>query len=165
MGDFVARNLKKQTARAKEKLLSTFGKADRTHDDAFDEHQQNFGRQQVRVYAFSSFDFTIYIQQTAERLLKAARNYVGCIRATAAAAHTYHEAVRELYEPNWPNKADVHAMTQVCFHVSLLHIIPLHFQSLDLLWDDYYDKLTQQTVEQLQSYASQFSDISKKVYS
>jgi len=49
----------------------------------------------------------------ADKLSKAHRSYVACVKATAQAAKIYHETVREIYEPNWPAKADIHAMTQV----------------------------------------------------
>lgn len=43
MADF----LKKQSSRAKEKIMVTLGKSDRTVDEVFDEHAANFAKQQV----------------------------------------------------------------------------------------------------------------------
>ncbi|VDO96189.1 unnamed protein product [Soboliphyme baturini] len=47
MADTFSKNLRKKTFRAKEKLLESFGKADRTIDETFEENAQNFYKQQA----------------------------------------------------------------------------------------------------------------------
>ncbi|KAL9921190.1 amphiphysin isoform 4-T8 [Glossina fuscipes fuscipes] len=67
------------------KLLQNLGKVDRTADEIFDDHLNNFNRQ----------------QQNANRLQKEFNNYIRCIRAAQAASKSLMEAVCEIYEPQW----------------------------------------------------------------
>uniref|UniRef100_A0A1A9WNU7 Uncharacterized protein n=1 Tax=Glossina brevipalpis TaxID=37001 RepID=A0A1A9WNU7_9MUSC len=66
-------------------LLQNLGKVDRTADEIFDDHLNNFNRQ----------------QQNANRLQKEFNNYIRCIRAAQAASKSLMEAVCEIYEPQW----------------------------------------------------------------
>lgn len=98
---------------------------------------------------------------SADKLARALRNYTSALKACATAAKVYNEAVREVgpqqprlsfktpqvYEPGWPARNDITAMTQ----------------SLDLLWDDYHDKLAEQTLGPLVAYSAQFLDVRQKV--
>lgn len=61
------------------------GKVDRTLDDIFEEHLQNFNRQ----------------HQQATRLQKEFNNYIRCIRAVQTASKTLMEAITEVYESSW----------------------------------------------------------------
>ncbi|CAH0725397.1 unnamed protein product, partial [Brenthis ino] len=67
------------------KLLQNLGKVDRTLDDIFEEHLQNFNRQ----------------HQQATRLQKEFNNYIRCIRAVQTASKTLMEAITEVYESGW----------------------------------------------------------------
>ncbi|KAJ8927785.1 hypothetical protein NQ314_019664, partial [Rhamnusium bicolor] len=77
-------------------LLQNLGKVDRTADEIFDEHLQNFTRQ----------------QNAANRLQKEFSNYIRCIRAAQAASKTLLEAIGEIYENQWTGHDDVYIQTQ-----------------------------------------------------
>ncbi|VVC89397.1 unnamed protein product [Leptidea sinapis] len=66
-------------------LLQNLGKVDRTLDDIFEEHLQNFNRQ----------------HQQAVRLQKEFNNYIRCIRAVQTASKSLMEAITEVYESSW----------------------------------------------------------------
>lgn len=84
-GALIAKSMQKHAGRAKEKILQNLGKVDRTADDIFDEHLQNFNRQ----------------QQQATRLQKEFNNYIRCIRAVQTASKSLMEAISEVYESSW----------------------------------------------------------------
>ncbi|XP_026322018.1 myc box-dependent-interacting protein 1 isoform X2 [Hyposmocoma kahamanoa] len=81
----LAKTVQKHAGRAKEKLLQNLGKVDRTLDDIFEEHLQNFNRQ----------------HQQATRLQKEFNNYIRCIRAVQTASKSLMEAITEVYESGW----------------------------------------------------------------
>ncbi|KAJ2952343.1 hypothetical protein O0L34_g4628 [Tuta absoluta] len=81
----IAKSVQKHAGRAKEKLLQNLGKVDRTLDDIFEEHLQNFNRQ----------------HQQATRLQKEFNNYIRCIRAVQTASKSLMEAITEAYESGW----------------------------------------------------------------
>ncbi|XP_033365906.1 myc box-dependent-interacting protein 1 isoform X4 [Bombus vosnesenskii] len=66
-------------------FLQNLGKVDRTADDIFDEHLQNFMRQ----------------QNAANRLQKEFNNYIRCVRAVQAASKTLMDSLNEIYESQW----------------------------------------------------------------
>ncbi|XP_023158613.1 myc box-dependent-interacting protein 1 isoform X3 [Ceratitis capitata] len=68
-----------------DRILQNLGKVDRTADDIFDDHLNNFNRQQTN----------------ANRLQKEFNNYIRCIRAAQAASKTLMDAISEVYEPHW----------------------------------------------------------------
>ncbi|XP_004526039.1 myc box-dependent-interacting protein 1 isoform X2 [Ceratitis capitata] len=84
-GIMLAKSVQKHAGRAKEKILQNLGKVDRTADDIFDDHLNNFNRQQTN----------------ANRLQKEFNNYIRCIRAAQAASKTLMDAISEVYEPHW----------------------------------------------------------------
>ncbi|KAK9871141.1 hypothetical protein WA026_011423 [Henosepilachna vigintioctopunctata] len=84
-GSLLAKSVQKHAGRAKEKFLQNLGKVDRTADEIFDEHLQNFTRQ----------------QNCANRLQKEFNNYIRCVRAAQAASKTLLEAIGETYESQW----------------------------------------------------------------
>ncbi|XP_049869853.1 myc box-dependent-interacting protein 1 isoform X4 [Pectinophora gossypiella] len=84
-GALIAKTVQKHAGRAKEKLLQNLGKVDRTLDDIFEEHLQNFNRQ----------------HQQATRLQKEFNNYIRCIRAVQTASKSLMEAITEAYESGW----------------------------------------------------------------
>lgn len=57
--------------------------------------------------------FCCFFQKGAEKLQKELKNYATSLKATAAASKLYYEAVRDVYEPDWPGVEHVKAMTQV----------------------------------------------------
>nr|XP_036219209.1 myc box-dependent-interacting protein 1 isoform X1 [Bactrocera oleae] len=84
-GIMLAKSVQKHAGRAKEKILQNLGKVDRTADDIFDDHLNNFNRQQTN----------------ANRLQKEFNNYIRCIRAAQTASKSLMDAISEIYEPHW----------------------------------------------------------------
>lgn len=87
--------LKKYAGRTKEKILQNLGKVDRTADEIFDEHLNNFTLQ----------------QNAANRLQKEFNNYIRCIRALQMASKSLMEAVTEVYEPQWSGSEALYAQS------------------------------------------------------
>lgn len=81
----IARSVQKHAGRAKEKILQNLGKVDRTSDEIFEEHLQNFTRQ----------------QNAANRLQKEFNNYIRCIRAVQTASKSLLDSLCEIYESGW----------------------------------------------------------------
>ncbi|CAG9830566.1 unnamed protein product [Diabrotica balteata] len=79
-----------------QELLQNLGKVDRTADEIFDEHLQNFTRQ----------------QNAANRLQKEFSNYIRCIRACQAASKTLLDAIGEIYESQWTGHDLLYVQTQ-----------------------------------------------------
>ncbi|XP_066138650.1 amphiphysin isoform X2 [Euwallacea fornicatus] len=95
-GSLLAKSVQKHAGRAKEKILQNLGKVDRTADEIFDEHLQNFTRQ----------------QNAANRLQKEFSNYIRCIRATQAASKSLLDAIGEVYESQWTGHDQLYILTQ-----------------------------------------------------
>lgn len=81
----IARSVQKHAGRAKEKILQNLGKVDRTSDEIFEEHLQNFTRQ----------------QNAANRLQKEFNNYIRCVRAVQTASKSLLDSLCEIYESGW----------------------------------------------------------------
>uniref|UniRef100_A0A5S6QLU1 SH3 domain-containing GRB2-like protein n=1 Tax=Trichuris muris TaxID=70415 RepID=A0A5S6QLU1_TRIMR len=131
MSDNFSKNIRKKTFRAKEMLLETLGKADRTVDESFEENASNFNKQQ------KNFD----------RLQHELLNYIQCLKAVTQASRGYYDAVRENYDNDWTGAEHVKAITH----------------SLELLWDEYTEKLTEHSLNPLNVYCSQFVDLKAKI--
>uniref|UniRef100_A0A1B6HQ87 Uncharacterized protein n=1 Tax=Homalodisca liturata TaxID=320908 RepID=A0A1B6HQ87_9HEMI len=84
-GSLIAKSVSKHAGRAKEKILQNLGKVDRTSDEIFEEHLQNFTRQ----------------QNAANRLQKEFNNYIRCIRAAQVASKQLMDSLNEIYETQW----------------------------------------------------------------
>lgn len=95
-GANIARLMTKQAGRAKEKLLQNLGKADKTTDEIFEEHLQNFNLQTVQ----------------STRLHKDINNYIRCIRAMQAASKNLSETLSEVYEGQWPGQEQLYVQGQ-----------------------------------------------------
>lgn len=94
-GMLLAKSVQKHAGRAKEKLLQNLGKVDRTGDEIFDEHLQNFTRQ----------------QNSATRLQKEFNNYIRCVRAVQTASKSLMDAINEVYEGQWTGSEALYAQT------------------------------------------------------
>ncbi|XP_030386984.1 myc box-dependent-interacting protein 1 isoform X5 [Scaptodrosophila lebanonensis] len=94
-GIMLAKSVQKHAGRAKEKILQNLGKVDRTADEIFDDHLNNFNRQQA----------------SANRLQKEFNNYIRCIRAAQTASKSLMDAVCEIYEPQWSGYEALQAQT------------------------------------------------------
>lgn len=126
-------------------ILQNLGKVDRTADEIFDEHLQNFTRQ----------------QNAATRIQKEFNNYIRCIRgnyciifcnifnsffwllAAQAASKTLLEAIGETYESQWTGHDLLYVQTQ----------------SVDMLWQDFSHKLGDQVLLPLNTYQGQFPEM------
>ncbi|XP_046982640.1 myc box-dependent-interacting protein 1 isoform X1 [Schistocerca americana] len=97
-GALLAKSVQKHAGRAKEKILQNLGKVDRTADEIFDEHLQNFTRQ----------------QNAANRLQKEFNNYIRCVRAVQAASKTLMDSLNEIYESNWTGHDLLYVQAQNC---------------------------------------------------
>ncbi|RZF35238.1 hypothetical protein LSTR_LSTR009362, partial [Laodelphax striatellus] len=95
-GSLIAKSVSKHAGRAKEKILQNLGKVDRTADDIFDEHLQNFTRQ----------------HSAATRLQKEFNNYIRCIRAVQAASKSLMDSLNEIYESQWTGHDLVYVQAQ-----------------------------------------------------
>ncbi|XP_016968879.2 myc box-dependent-interacting protein 1 isoform X5 [Drosophila rhopaloa] len=94
-GIMLAKSVQKHAGRAKEKILQNLGKVDRTADEIFDDHLNNFNRQQA----------------SAARLQKEFNNYIRCVRAAQTASKSLMDAVGEVYEPQWSGYDALQAQT------------------------------------------------------
>ncbi|XP_026835983.1 myc box-dependent-interacting protein 1 isoform X2 [Drosophila erecta] len=94
-GIMLAKSVQKHAGRAKEKILQNLGKVDRTADEIFDDHLNNFNRQQA----------------SANRLQKEFNNYIRCVRAAQAASKSLMDSVCEIYEPQWSGYDALQAQT------------------------------------------------------
>jgi len=95
-GANLSRMVLKQAGRAKEKILQNLGKADKTTDEIFEEHLQNFNTQQVN----------------STRLHKDINNYLRCIRAMQAASKNLMETLSDIYEKEWVGQDALYVQAQ-----------------------------------------------------
>merc|ERR1712013_256796 len=95
-GANISRMVLKQAGRAKEKILQNLGKADKTTDEIFEEHLQNFDTQQVN----------------ATRLHKDINNYLRCIRAMQTASKNLMETLSDIYEKEWVGQDMLYVQAQ-----------------------------------------------------
>ncbi|CAH3126652.1 unnamed protein product [Pocillopora meandrina] len=121
----------KRAKRAQEKVMQKLGKANETKDLTFDEFVNNFNKQ----------------QSAAQRLHKELKNYYSCIRAMLVSSDAFADAVREVYEPDWPGRD------------KLIQLIEeLHSQ-----WSDLVEKMEDEVIIPLTAYQSQFPDIKARI--
>ncbi|KAL5243893.1 hypothetical protein ACI65C_011304 [Semiaphis heraclei] len=66
-------------------FLQNLGKVDRTEDEIFNEHLQNFSKQ----------------QNAANKLQKEFNNYIRCVRAVQVASKSLMDTLNEMYESQW----------------------------------------------------------------
>merc|ERR1712126_30397 len=95
-GANLSRMVLKQAGRAEEKILQNLGKADKTTDEIFEEHLQNFNTQQVN----------------ATRLHKDINNYLRCIRAMQTASKNLMETLSDIYEKEWVGQDMLYVQAQ-----------------------------------------------------
>jgi amphiphysin len=130
-----------------DQILQNLGKVDRTADEIFDEHLNNFQLQ----------------QNSANRLQKEFNNYIRCIRgetlkletsvgctyrlilllAVQVASKSLMEAITEVYEPQWSGSEALYAQAS----------------SIEVLWQDFSHKLGDQVLIPLNTYTAQFPEM------
>ncbi|KAL4229222.1 Histone deacetylase complex subunit SAP18 [Mactra antiquata] len=86
-------------------------------------------------------------QEVANRFQKDLRNYVNCARALSVASKTFYTTVSETYEPEWENHAQI---TEI-------------LTNMDMLWQDYLQKLHDQVQEPLVKYLATIPQIKSRV--
>ncbi|XP_037069391.1 myc box-dependent-interacting protein 1-like isoform X2 [Pollicipes pollicipes] len=86
-------------------------------------------------------------QGQATRLQKEMSNYVRCARAMQAANKSMMDTIYDMYEPEWSDRERLERQAR----------------ELELLWADYCHKLSDQVLEPLNTYASQFPEVRRKV--
>ncbi|XP_068670145.1 myc box-dependent-interacting protein 1-like [Montipora foliosa] len=121
----------KRAKRAQEKVMQKLGKANETKDLTFDEFVTNFNKQ----------------QSAAQRLHKELKNYYSCVKAMLVASDAFGEAVREVYEPEWPGRDKL-----------VQYLEELHNQ-----WNEVQEKLHDEVIIPLTAYQSQFPDIKARI--
>ncbi|XP_029207153.2 myc box-dependent-interacting protein 1-like [Acropora millepora] len=121
----------KRAKRAQEKVKQKLGKANETKDVTFDEFVNNFNKQ----------------QGAAQRLHKELKNYYSCIKAMLIASDAFGDAVREVYEPEWPGRDKL-----------VQYLEELHNQ-----WYELQEKLHDEVITPLTAYQSQFPDIKARI--
>ncbi|XP_078378544.1 myc box-dependent-interacting protein 1-like isoform X1 [Oculina patagonica] len=121
----------KRTKRAQEKVMQKLGKANETKDLTFDEFVTNFNKQ----------------QSAAQRLHKELKNYYSCIKAMLVSSDAFGDAMREVYEPEWPGSDKV-----------IQYLEELHSQ-----WQELVEKLDDEVIIPLTAYQSQFPDIKARI--
>jgi hypothetical protein len=84
-GRSYTKSFKRSFNRTVEKVMSTFGKSDKTADEEFDRMATAFLEQ----------------QNTATRVHKELKNYMSQVKALSAATLLLHQAIRDSYEPEW----------------------------------------------------------------
>ncbi|KAJ7391881.1 hypothetical protein OS493_016171 [Desmophyllum pertusum] len=121
----------KRAKRAQEKVMQKLGKANETKDLTFDEFVTNFNKQ----------------QGAAQRLHKELKNYYACIKAMLVSSDAFGDAVREVYEPEWPGSEKL-----------IQHVEELRNQ-----WSELVEKLDDEVIIPLTAYQSQFPDIKARI--
>jgi len=86
-------------------------------------------------------------QGQAQRLQKEMANYVRCARAMQAANKSLMDTIYDMYEPEWADRERLERQAR----------------ELELLWADYCHKLSDQVLEPLNTYSSQFPEVRRKV--
>lgn len=127
----IGKQFRKQKTRVKEKLLEGLGKAKATQDDVFDQHASNLVKQ----------------SKACEKLNRDLKAYGSALKAVVNAQKTLRETIRELYEPEWPDREHLCAMTQ----------------SLDLQWDEYEKTVNDQLMGSVNAYMAQLPILKEKV--
>ena len=78
-------------------LLEGLGKAKATQDDVFDQHASNLVKQ----------------TKACDRLYRDLKSYGSALKAMVQAQKTLRDTIRDLYEPEWPDREHLCAITQV----------------------------------------------------
>ncbi|XP_055338792.1 myc box-dependent-interacting protein 1-like isoform X2 [Paramacrobiotus metropolitanus] len=84
-GDFLVKTMRKQSLRAKERVLERLGKADKTQDELFDEYVANISK----------------LQNNSLRIQKEVRNYVTALKTMDTASKGLLDALNEICQPEW----------------------------------------------------------------
>merc|ERR1712127_265678 len=86
-------------------------------------------------------------QLAANKLQKELNNYIRCIKAMRAASKTLYECMSEVYESEWTGH----------------DLLTVQSQNIEMLWQDFGHKMTDQVLIPLNTYQSQFPELKKKI--
>jgi len=86
-------------------------------------------------------------QLAANKLQKELNNYIRCIKAMQAASKTLYECMSEVYESEWTGH----------------DLLTVQSQNIEMLWQDFGHKMTDQVLIPLNTYQSQFPELKKKI--
>ncbi|CAJ0579108.1 unnamed protein product, partial [Mesorhabditis spiculigera] len=131
MTDFFNKHIKKTTARTKEKLLEGLGRNKATQDETFDFYANNLQKQ----------------SKACERLHKDFKAYSVALKELNKAEKALRDSVREVYEDEWPNKANLTSVSQ----------------SIDWEGDNLEKQVCEDMVGSVGQYVQQFAELKKKV--
>lgn len=130
------------------------GKVDRTADEIFDDHLNNFNRQQTNANKLQK-EFNNYIRCIRGNLYDIYNlynnllnlNFVFPFAAAQTASKSLMDAVCEIYEPQWSGYDALLAQSAAS----------------ESLWLDFAHKLGDQVLIPLNTYTGQFPEMKKKV--
>ncbi|XP_067687416.1 myc box-dependent-interacting protein 1-like [Haliotis asinina] len=105
----------KRLTRTKTKVLQNLGRAERTHDETFDEYVTKVERQ----------------QEVAHRIQKELKNYLHCVRALSLASRSFYASVSESYEPGWTRESEFKQKVQSLDLLWTDYLQKLHERSLE----------------------------------
>ncbi|XP_046577118.1 LOW QUALITY PROTEIN: myc box-dependent-interacting protein 1-like [Haliotis rubra] len=105
----------KRLTRTKTKVLQNLGRAERTHDETFDEYVTKVERQ----------------QDVAHRIQKELKNYLHCVRALSLASRSFYASVSESYEPGWTRESEFKEKVQSLDLLWTDYLQKLHERSLE----------------------------------
>jgi len=88
-----------------------------------------------------------FLQHAAQRLHKELKNYYACIKAMLVASDAFGDAVKEVYEPEWPGRDK----------------LIQYFEELHNQWNELQEKLHDEVIIPLTAYQSQFPDIKARI--
>ncbi|VDD95528.1 unnamed protein product [Enterobius vermicularis] len=138
MSELFSKKFKKQKTRVKEKLLEGLGKAKATQDNVFDQHASNLVKQ----------------TKACEKLFRDLKAYGVALKSLVSAQQTLRDTIRELYEPDWPERENLCAITHIGREV---------FQSLDSQWAEFEKIVSEQLMGSVNAYMSQLPTLKEKV--
>ncbi|XP_051739384.1 amphiphysin isoform X8 [Ctenopharyngodon idella] len=81
------------------------------------------------------------------RLQREMKAYIAAVKGMQQASMNLTESLHEVYEPDWHGKDDVMTIGKNC----------------DALWEDFHQKLVDSTINNLETYLSQFPDLKVRV--
>eukprot|EP00730_Choanoeca_flexa_P017552 TRINITY_DN8467_c0_g1_i3.p1 TRINITY_DN8467_c0_g1~~TRINITY_DN8467_c0_g1_i3.p1 ORF type:complete len:274 (+),score=71.12 TRINITY_DN8467_c0_g1_i3:59-823(+) len=122
---------KQKIGRQSEKIRKKLTRGEADADASYHDHVANFNKQCT----------------DAQRLNKEALNYMKAFKAMSAASKALGDAIKAVYEPDWPQSEEAYGSIEAMEH----------------LYSDHVDKLTECLINPMQGYVGQFPDIRARV--
>ncbi|XP_076091802.1 myc box-dependent-interacting protein 1-like isoform X3 [Mytilus galloprovincialis] len=86
-------------------------------------------------------------QEVAHRFQKELRNYISCAKAMDIASKSFYNVMKETYEPEWKEEDKLKET----------------IQSLELMWTDYLEHLTESVQNPLSTYTNHFQPLKQRI--